>query len=75
MNHGKKMVAPIVITVLLVVYYLGAGILFLIIPDIPILAKVLMIVIPTLLAGVMVSVLISRIREIKGGEEDDLSEY
>ena len=37
--------------------------------------KVLFAVAPLLLCGVMIGVFISRIREIQGGEEDDLSQY
>ena len=75
MNHGKKMVAPVVITVVMVLYYVGIGILFLMVPEIPALMKILMVVIPLLLAGVMIGVLVSRIKEIRSGEEDDLSKY
>ena len=75
MNHGKKMVAPVIITVVMVLYYVGIGILFLMVPEIPALMKILMVVIPLLLAGVMIGVLVSRIKEIRSGEEDDLSKY
>ena len=75
MNHGKKMVAPVIITVVMVLYYVGIGILFLMVPEIPVLMKILMVVIPLLLAGVMIGVLVSRIKEIRSGEDDDLSKY
>ncbi len=75
MNHGKKMIAPIVISLIIVSYYIGIVVLFMYIPDIPFIIKSLMILIPLLLAAVMVGVLISRIKEINGGEEDDLSKY
>lgn len=75
MNHTKKMIAPIIITVLMVLYYVGIVVLFLCVEEIPFGVKALMIVIPLALCGVMIGVLISRIKEIKGGEEDDLSKY
>lgn len=75
MNHGKKMIAPIVIAAIFVLYYIGIVVFFMMIPGIPVIARVLLIVIPIMLAAVMLGVLISRIREIKGGEEDDLSQY
>jgi len=75
MNHGKKMLAPIIITILLVLYYGGIIALFVFEPGIPFGAKLVMIIIPLAFCGVMIGVCISRIKEIKGGEEDDLSKY
>lgn len=74
-KYGKKMIAPIVISAIMVLYYLMAGILFLMIPKIPIWMKLLMIIIPLALAGVMIGVLVSRIKEIRSGEENDLGKY
>ena len=75
MNHGKKIIAPVIITVLILLYYIGAAVLFMIVEGIPMAARILMVVIPLILAAVMIGVLVSRIKEIKGGEEDDLSKY
>ncbi len=75
MNHGKKMIAPIVISLSIVLYYVFIIVLFLCVPGIPFIARAFMILIPFLLAAVMIGVLISRIKEIQGGEEDDLSKY
>lgn len=75
MNHGKKMVAPIVIAVIIIAYYIGIAVFMTLVSGIPMVIKILMIVVPLILAGVMLGVLISRIKEIKGGEEDDLSQY
>lgn len=75
MNHGKKMVAPIIIAAFFIVYYIGIAVFFMAVPGIPFVVKILMAVIPLLLAAVMLGVLISRIKEIQGGEEDDLSQY
>lgn len=75
MNHGKKMIAPIVVAVIIIAYYIGIAVFMTLVSGIPMAFKILMIVVPLILAGVMFSVLISRIKEIKGGEEDDLSQY
>lgn len=69
----KKMIAPIVVTILVILYYcVYFGI---IIHFIGTLSAVLLGVIPLILSGAMLYVCIERIREIKGGEEDDLSQY
>ena len=75
MNHRKKMIAPIVITILIALYYIGIAVFFMVVQGVPVVFKILMIGIPVILAIVMVVTLISRIKEIQGGEEDDLSQY
>ncbi len=72
-EHSKKMVAPIVVTVLMIIYYVVYfGFLITVVDGI---FKVLLGIIPLAFAGVMIYVCIERIKEIKGGEEDDLSKY
>ena len=67
------MIAPIVITALTVAYFvLYFG---LIIGTVEGIAKVLLGIIPLALAGTMLYVCIERIKEIKKGEEDDISKY
>ena len=75
MNHGKKMIAPIVIAIIVIAYYVGIAVFLLTVPGIPVIVRVLLVVIPLILAAVMFGVLIGRIKEIQGGEEDDLSQY
>lgn len=75
MKHGKKMIAPIIITIIILLYYIGMAALFMVIRGIPLQVKAFMVVVPLLLGAVMVGVLASRIKEIEGGEEDDLSKY
>ena len=75
MKYWKKMAAPIVIASIIIVYYIGAAVFFMMVPGIPGAVKILMMVVPLVLAAVMLGVLISRIKEIQGGEEDDLSQY
>lgn len=75
MDYWKKMVAPIVVALIVVLYYIGIAVFFVKIPGVSAVVKIVMVVIPLALAAVMIGVLISRIKEIKGGEEDDLSQY
>ena len=71
---GKKMIAPIVITILMVAYYIFYfGVLLSVIPLMAV--KLLLGIIPVLLTGVMIYVCVQRIHEIRKGEEDDLSQY
>ncbi len=72
-EHNKKMVSPIVVTVLMIIYYVVYfGFLITVVDGI---FKILLGIIPLAFAGVMIYVCIERIKEIKGGEEDDLSKY
>lgn len=72
-KHRKKMVAPIVISVIVVLYYAAYfGLLITVLDGI---WKYVLGIAPVLLAAVMVKVCIERIKEIKDGEEDDISKY
>lgn len=75
MKYWKKMIAPVIVAVITITYYVGVSIFFMAVPGIPVGFKILMIVVPLILSAVMIGVLISRIKEIQGGEEDDLSQY
>ncbi len=69
------MAAPIIVALIVVLYYIGIAVLIIVMPGIPVIFRILMIVVPLILSAVMIGVLISRIKEIKGGKEDDLSKY
>lgn len=73
-KHEKKMVAPVVITVIMVLYYIGFLLVCIIMP-LPLWIKLLFGLVPLLLIGVCIFVLRERINEIRSGEEDDLSQY
>ncbi|MBQ3707401.1 MAG: hypothetical protein II889_05755 [Clostridia bacterium] len=73
-NHRRKMIAPIIITVLVILYFIAYFGLLIYLVENPVL-KLLLGIIPALLAAVMIYVCIQRIKEIKGGEDDDLSQY
>ena len=69
----RNMIAPIVITVIMVLYlivYFGF-----VITLVGGFWKYALGIIPMLFSAVMIKVCIERIREIKKGEEDDLSQY
>ena len=72
-NHRKKMTAPIVVTVIVVLYYVAYfSILITLLDGI---WKYVLGIIPILFSVVMVKVCIERVNEIKKGEEDDISKY
>ena len=74
-EHGKKMIAPIVITVLFV-GYLAVYIYMLFFAAAMTKPILFLLAVPLAALGVgMIWVLITRIREIDKGEEDDLSNY
>lgn len=70
---SKKMIAPIVISVLIILYYFAYFAVLIYLLDGWL--KWLLALIPAIISAAMIYVCIERITEIKGGEEDDLSEY
>lgn len=71
--YKNKMIAPIVISVIIILYYVVYfGILIALLVGV---WKWLLGIIPLALSAVMLKVCIERIKEIKKGEEDDLSKY
>ena len=70
----KKIIAPLVIGLLLILYFVGFIIVCFLI-DVPLIIKILCSILPLALAGVSIYVLIERIHEVRSGEEDDLSHY
>jgi len=73
--NKKKLIAPIIIAVIIMLYYIGFAFVIVKLEDVALIVKILGGLIPLGLAGVVLFVLIERIKEIKGGEEDDLSQY
>lgn len=70
----KKLIAPIVITCISVLLLLSYIVSILLV-DMPVGVSLLLLLIPLALAGVCIFVLVERIKEIRSGEEDDLSQY
>jgi len=72
-SHRKKMTAPIVVSVIMILYYVVYfGFLISLLEGI---WKYVLGIIPLVLSIVMVKVCIERINEIRKGEEDDISKY
>ena len=72
-SDKKKMVAPIVVTILMIAYYIVYfGFLITLVSGI---WKYALGIIPLAFSAVMVKVCIERINESKKGEENDLSKY
>ena len=72
-NHRKKMIAPIIVTIIMVLYYIVY--FAFIVSLLSGLWKYVLGIIPLIFSIVMVYVCIERINEIKKGEEDDISKY
>jgi hypothetical protein len=73
-KHINKFVAPVIVTICLIVYYIICGIVILRL-NIPNIIKIIALIFSIILSIVIIMVLVERIKEIKGGEEDDLSKY
>ena len=72
-GRKKKLIAPIVVTCLMVLYYIVYfGFLIALLEGI---WKYALGILPLAFSAVMIKVCIERIQEIKKGEEDDLSQY
>ena len=72
-SHKKKMIAPIVITVIMILYYIAYfGFLIYLLDGI---WKYVLGIIPLVFSGIMIYVCIERIIEIEKGEEDEISKY
>lgn len=69
----KGMIAPVIITVLLIVYYVAYFGLMISLLDGAL--KYLLGILPLFFSGVMIKVCLERLKEIKEGNEDDLSQY
>ena len=72
-SNKKKMIAPIIVTVIMVLYYVVYfGFLISLLDGI---WKYALGIVPLLFSVLMIYVCIERIKEIKKGEEDDISKY
>ena len=72
-NKKKNMVTPIVISVIIILYFIVYfGFLISLLDG---LWKYVLGIFPLVFAAVMIKVCIERIQEIKKGEEDDIGKY
>lgn len=73
-HHGKKMIAPVVITILFLLYLLVY--IVMLVREVSTEPLVILMGIPLVLLGIgSVVTLFGRIKEIRSGEEDDLDNY
>jgi len=72
-KRKKKMTEPIIVTVIMVLYYIVYfGFIISLLDGI---WKYVLAIIPLALSAVMIKVCVERIEEIEKGEEDDLGKY
>jgi hypothetical protein len=77
-EHKKKLVAPtiaLVIFIILFICMLIVNIISLQFADVPVFARAMSLIIPLGAIGLMIYVYILRVKEIKEGKEDDISNY
>ena len=75
MKHKRKIVAPILITLFVIAYYIFYFCVLCSVFSESVVFLVLLGIIPVALSIGMLYVCIQRIKEIRSGEEDDLSKY
>lgn len=73
-KYFYKMTAPVIVALCIIAYYM-AGALIVVKIHIPNVVKIIALIVSILLTIVIVIVLIERIKEIRSGEEDDISKY
>ncbi len=69
-----SIIAPIIITVILIAALIAYGFAWLLIPF-PLIVKIIIGLVFLSLVGTQVFVLVERLKEIRSGETDDLSKY
>jgi len=73
-KYIKKLIATIIVAVIIVIYFVFI-LTITVLQSMPIPGKILAVIIPLALIGIIIFVLIERIKEIRSGEYDDLSKY
>jgi hypothetical protein len=73
-THFNKKIAPFVAAICLAGYYIVFAMAFIKL-NVPRIIKIIAVMVSIIITVVVVSVLIERIKEINGGEEDDLGKY
>ncbi len=71
----RKYIAPIIIGLIMILYFSTIGIMALFSSDLNLVEKLLITFIPLCLSCISIYVMLQRIKEIKGGEEDDARKY
>ena len=68
-------IAPIIVAVLVVLYFAFYGYIATVVEGMPFVARVVFMAIPAVMIIVMICTLMERIKEIRKGENDDLGKY
>lgn len=72
-SYKNKILVPIIVSIIIILYYvLYFGLLLVLLNGI---WKYIFGVIPIAFSALILKVCVERIKEIKGGEEDDISKY
>ena len=72
-SYKNKILVPIVVSMIIILYYvLYFGLLLVLLNGI---WKYIFGAIPIVFSALIIKVCVERIKEIKGGEEDDISKY
>lgn len=72
--NNKKVVAPIIVTLILIVYFSLFILAILSVPE-SLWMRIIGIIIALIFIGISIYSLVQRIKEIRSGEYDDLSKY
>ncbi len=75
MKHKREIIAPILITLFVIAYYIFYFCILCAVLKESIVLLILLGIIPVALSIGMLYVCIQRIKEIRSGDEDDLSKY
>ena len=76
MKKKKKGYTGAVLSALfLILYEIGLAVVLMLIPPAAVWIRVLLCLIPAVIAALVIYVLVQRIREIRSGETDDLDRY
>jgi uncharacterized protein (DUF983 family) len=73
-KHLNKKIAPVVVAICLAGYYI-IGVITLLKLNLSNTIKIIALIVSIIITMVIIMVLIERIKEINGGEEDDLGKY
>jgi uncharacterized protein (DUF983 family) len=73
-KHGNKKIAPVTVAICLIGYYI-TGAIILSKLNFPNMVKMIVLSVSVIITVVIIMVLVERIKEIDGGEEDDLGKY
>jgi CHASE2 domain-containing sensor protein len=73
-KRANKKIAPIIVAICLVGYYVMC-VAVLVKLNFPNIIKIVALAVSIIITVVIIMILVERIREINGGEEDDLGKY